>query len=515
MKKYKSFIFSRIFICGLLILLQVLWIVLFFLKIFELYPYVVLVIYLLSGVFVVYLVNAEHEPLEYRIGWIIIVLMFPLFGVPFYLFCGDKRPSRKLSRKLTMASVKFVPFYEQEEEILEEMRVHDRRAAATADYIMNEQRYPVYRNTDVTYYKQGEELFENMMQAIRSAEHFIFLEYFTIEIGEVWLPLLDALVEKAKQGVEVRLLYDDMGCVPYLPLGYDKYIESLAPNMKCARFNKVVPFFSLVMNNRDHRKMLIVDGHTGFTGGINLSDRYININSPYGHWKDAGVKLYGEAVWSLTLMFLEMWDVLRPNEDYGKAEQYMPHTYHPGSFSGTGFVQPYGDEPLDDIPLAENVYIELANQAEKYLYIFTPYLLLSEELADALTLAAKRGVDVRIVTPGIPDKKMVFRLTRANYRRLLRSGAKIYEYTPGFLHSKCMVSDDTKAIVGTINLDYRSLFLHFEDAVFFYGNSTVLDVKRDVLDTLEVCRPMEPKDIRVSIFGGILNSVLRVFAPLL
>lgn len=515
MKKYKNLIFSRIFLTAILILLQLFWIVLFFLRIFEIYPYVALAIQLLGIVFVVYLVNAEHEHLEYRIGWIMIVLIFPLFGVPFYLFCGDKRPSRKLSRKLTLASMKYAPYHKQEESVLEEMRVHDRRAAATASYIMNEQQFPVFRNSEVTYYKQGEELFESMMEAIKSAEHFIFLEYFTIEVGNVWTPILDVLVEKAKQGVEVRLLYDDMGCVAYLPLGYDKYIESLDPHIKCAKFNKVVPFFSLVMNNRDHRKMLVVDGHTGFTGGINLSDRYINIDSPYGHWKDAGVRIQGEAVWNITLMFLEMWDTVRPNEEAAKLEQYMPHTYHPEPFSGTGFVQPYGDEPLDDIPLSENAYIEVANQAEKYLYIFTPYLILSEELAEAITLAAKRGVDVRIVTPGIPDKKIVYRLTRANYKRLLRSGVKMYEYTPGFIHSKCMVSDDTKAIVGTVNLDYRSLFLHFEDAVFFYGNGAVMDVKRDALLTFEVCREISEQDVKVSFMGGVLNSILKVFAPLL
>lgn len=515
MKKYKNLIFSRIFLTALFILLQVFWIILFFLRIFEIYPYVTILIHVLSFVFMIYLINAEQEHMEYRIGWIVLVLIVPLFGVPFYLFCGDKRPSRKLSRKLRIAEMRYSSAYKQEDGILEELGIHDRRAMATANYIRNEQRFPVYRNSEVTYYKQGEDLFAGMMEAIRGAQHFIFMEYFTIELASVWQEILDALVEKAKQGVEVRLIYDDMGCVAYLPLGYHKYVESLDPHIKCVRFNKVVPFFSLVMNNRDHRKMLVVDGYKGFTGGINLSDRYINIDSPYGHWKDAGVRIRGEAVWSITLMFLQMWDVLRENDDWAHLKQYTPHAYHPGPFSGSGFVQPYGDEPLDDIPLSENAYIEIVNQAEKYLYIFTPYLILSDALAGCIAMAAKRGVDVRIVTPGIPDKKVVYRLTRANYKRLLRAGVRIYEYTPGFIHSKCMVSDDTKAIVGTVNLDYRSLFLHFEDAVFFYGNQAVLDLKKDALETFEKCREVGPADIKVSMLGGVVNSLLKVVAPLL
>ncbi len=524
MKRYKNVFFSRIVISAVFILIQIAWFVAYYFRMLGTSRFLGVILELLAIIFAVFLINSPHELQEYKTGWIFLVLIVPFIGVPFYLFYGDKKQGYRYRSNSDPAKRKYNQYAIQDSGVMDEMEVLNKRAASTSRYIMNEANYPVYKKTEITYYNSGEKLYNSMFYAIKGAKHFIFLEYFTIEDAELWGHILDALVEKAKAGVEIRILYDDLGCATYLPINYDKKLEAMHENIHCHKFNIVVPFISLVMNNRDHRKMLIVDGYKGFTGGINLSDRYVNINSPYGHWKDAGVRLKGEAVWNMTLMYLTMWDTLNPRgrrlyeSDALRTrltENYMPHAYHHGRFKGEGFIQPYGDEPYDDITLSENVYLEVINQAENYVYVFTPYLIMSEELTDAFCIAAKRGVDVRIVTPGIPDKKIVYRLTRSSYARLYSAGVDIYEYTPGFIHAKCMVSDDKKAVVGTVNLDYRSLFLHFENAVYFCNCQAVLDVKKDAEETFKISKKIKPDDVRTSLAGGLFNSVLRVFAPLM
>lgn len=524
MKRYKNIIFSRIFAVIFFIVLQIAWIIMYYFKLLETSKALGIVLEVLAVIFSIFLMNSSHETQEYKVGWIALVLIVPFIGVPLYLFYGDKKQGYRYRKNSEPAKERYYKYSIQDSTVLDEMQRFDKRAAATSRYLMSEMNFPVYRNTEVTYYSTGETLYNSMLYAMKGAKHFIFLEYFTIENAQLWNHILDVLVEKAKEGVEVRIMYDDLGCAAYLPYNYARKLNELHENIHCHRFNIVAPIFSLVMNNRDHRKMLIVDGYKAFTGGINLSDRYVNINSPYGRWKDAGIRLKGEAVWSMTLLYLTMWDTLnrRGKRLYESSalktrltEMYMPHAYHNGRFKGDGYVQPYGDEPYDDITLSENVYLEMINQAEKYIYVFTPYLIMSEELTDAFCIAAKRGVDVRIVTPGIPDKAIVYRLTRASYRRLYEAGVDIYEYSPGFIHSKCMVSDDTKAVVGTVNLDYRSLFLHFENAVYFCKCDAVLAVRRDAERTFKVCRRVKPDDVRTTLVGGIFNSLLRVFAPLM
>ena len=340
---------------------------------------------------------------------------------------------------------------------------------------------------------------------------------------------------------------------------YAKKLNQLNSNFKCLKYNRMVPFFSVFMNNRDHRKLMIVDGHTGFTGGMNLSDRYVNINCPYGRWKDAGVRLVGDGVWNLTLMFLEMWESVdikaykrnlkrsrllrrldrkqehnrhtertelkldKMNETEKDAfmgiinelKDYMPGRYRETVKSSTAFVQPYGDQPFDDVPLSENVYLELINQARRRLYIFTPYLIMSDELTRAVCIAAKRGVDVRIVVPGIPDKKLVYRLTKASFRYLTDHGVRIYTYTPGFLHSKVMLCDNEKGVVGTVNMDYRSLFLHFEDAVYFSDAKTASRIYLDFRETFKVSHEIVEEDMKKSVFSELIDSLLQVIAPML
>ena len=558
MKRYNNLLFGRALPAGLLIALQVAWISMGLFQLVDHFPVFTNIMRGLSIIFVIILLNDRTEQTEYKLIWIIVILIFPVFGAPFYYLFGNKKPGRGFKRRLDAADVKYHLSYFQDRRTQDAFLQKDVRGAGTSDYIFNEQFFPVHQNTKLTYYNSGEKLLAGMMEAIRKAEHFIFMEYFTIEVGDVWEPMLNLLMEKAEAGVEVCLLYDDFGCAQYLPRNYHKELNRISPNFKCLKYNRMVPVFSVFMNNRDHRKMLIVDGYIGFTGGMNLSDRYVNINCPYGHWKDAGIRLEGDGVWNMTLMFLEMWEAvdikaykrnvkrskllrkldkkLEHNKSTDKTREkleemddveqevftgminelkdYMPHRYHE-IVNSDAFVQPFGDEPFDDIPLAEHVYMDVINQAKKRLYMFTPYLIMSDELTSAFCIAAKRGVDVRIVVPGIPDKKMVYRLTRASFPHLLKNGVRIYTYTPGFLHSKCMLCDNEKAVVGTINLDYRSLFLHFEDAVFFSDARTASVLYRDFKSTFPKCHEVTEKETRRSLPGQVLDSVLRVIAPML
>ncbi|HBG10202.1 MAG TPA: cardiolipin synthase, partial [Firmicutes bacterium] len=340
---------------------------------------------------------------------------------------------------------------------------------------------------------------------------YIFLEYYIIEEGIMWNSILEILARKAQAGVDVRLIYDDLGCIFKLPKNYDKKLEALG--IKTERFHPLKPMLSAALNYRDHRKLLIIDGHTGFTGGINLADEYINVVEKFGHWKDSAFLLKGDAVWSLTAMFLAMWEYLRGEPD--TLEDFMPPRLEHLPPNG-GFIQPFADNPLDDETVSETVYFNLINRAQDYVYIFTPYLILDNEMLSALGAAAKTGVDVRIITPHVPDKRLVHAVTRSYYYPLLQSGVKIYEYTPGFMHSKAIVADDRIAVVGTVNLDYRSLYLAFENAVWLYDTESVLQIRDDFLETLQICQEMRLSDCaNISAVHRAKLSLLRLLAPLL
>ena len=307
----------------------------------------------------------------------------------------------------------------------------------------------------------------------------------------------------------MRLIYDDFGSLLGLPKDFVVRMERA--HIRCIPFNPVVPLLSLVMNHRDHRKIVVIDGKVAYTGGINLADEYINAITRFGYWKDAGLRIEGAAVWNFTVMFLDFWNAFRPFEqDYSTFRPQL--AVLPAS---DGVVQPYADSPLDEEPVAETVYLDILAQSQQYVYFYTPYLAIGEEMLDALRNAAKRGVDVRLVLPGIPDKKLVFRLSRSYYLPLLRAGVRIYEYTPGFLHAKCCVSDDRAAVVGSINMDYRSMFLHFECGVLLLQNSQVLALRDDVRRTLYQCREVQCADCRTGLVGTVLDSVLRLLSPLM
>ena len=461
---------------------------------------------------VLWIVNARTDP-GYKIAWIVPILLAPVFGGLVYLLSGGNQLSARMRRKMEGMDRRLTEVLSGDckADILEEKYGAD--AVNQARYLERFAHCPLYTNTEAKYYPLGDDVFADMLEALRGAERYIFLEYFIIGRGLFWNSILEILEEKARAGVDVRVIYDDVGCLYTLPKNYPRELER--KGIRCQVFNRFIPVLSVRLNNRDHRKFCIVDGHTAFTGGINLADEYINRRQRYGHWKDSAIRVTGEGAWSMTVMFLTMWEyICGGEEDYNS---YRPAALPPvPAERNPGYVQPYTDSPLDGEPVGETVYLNLISKARRYVYITTPYLIVSDSVNTALCNAAKSGVDVRIMTPHIPDKKIIFEVTRAHYEPLLEAGVRIYEYTPGFVHGKNFAVDDCYATVGSINMDYRSMFLHFEDGVWLCGAPAVLDVKKDFLDTLPVCQEITLARCRErSVLRRLLRAVLRVFAPLM
>lgn len=511
MKKLLRLLFSRVFIVGPPILLQAFALVMVIWRFSNYFVYFYAICTLLSVVALLRILSGKTNP-AYKIAWIIPIMLFPIFGGLFYLLFGGNRLSKRMKRKMHAIQEKMIELLGQNEGIIQEIEVLDRSAANLSRYIENYSFCPVYQNTATQFLTPGERMFERLLEELKKAEKFIFLEYFIIEKGVMWDSILEVLVEKVKQGVDVRVIYDDVGCLLTLPYGYDKQLEKMG--IKCCVFNPLIPLLTIRMNNRDHRKIAIIDGKTAFTGGINLADEYINAYERLGHWKDSAIILQGEAVWSFTVMFLSLWNYQRKIDD--NYEQFRLPNVQAKSFPSEGYVQPFGDSPLDEESIGETIYLNLIGKAERYIYITTPYLILDNEMITALCSAAKRSVDVRIVTPHLGDRWFVHSVTRSNYNVLVESGVKIYEYTPGFIHSKTFVVDDERAVVGTINMDYRSLYLHFECGVWLYQTHSVLEVKEDFLSTLEQCQAVTVEDCRaVKWYKRLGRSILRVFAPMM
>ena len=511
MQKLIRTLFSRVVLVGAAILIQVFALALVIWRFSNYFVYFYTICTLLSIVVVFCILNGKSNH-AYKLAWIIPIMIFPIFGGLFYLMFGGNKSSKRNKRKMVEIANKMKGSLGQDLEILKQLEEENRSAANQTIYIEKYSACPVYTNTTTEYLKSGEEKFERMLEELKRAERYIFLEYFIIDEGIMWDTILEILKEKAMQGVDVRVIYDDVGCLFTLPLGYEKKLESMG--IKCSVFNPFVPVLSIRLNNRDHRKIAVIDGHTAFTGGINLADEYINAFEKHGHWKDSAIVIHGDAVWSLTVMFLSMWSFLRRDEE--NYETFKLSSNNTGHFTSYGYVQPFADSPLDDEAVGESVYLNLIGKAEDYVYINTPYLILDNEMSTTLCLAAKRGVDVRIVTPHIPDKWYVHAVSRSNYDVLVESGVRIYEYTPGFVHSKTFVVDDMFAVVGTINLDYRSLFLHFECGVWMYKTKSVLEVKEDYLHTLKICQNITLEDCRnVKWHRRLGRTILKIFAPLM
>ena len=508
MKKFLRFITQRVVLTALLIVLQALLLFGIIWKLNNYFVYFYAASVLLSLLLTLRIINNKSNP-AFKIAWLIPILLFPVLGGLVYLVFGSDRTGKYIRNKMGRIEKEMQDGISKANERsgIEKMPPD---VVNQSHYISNSAHCPPYKNTTVEYLPMGEVKFERMVQELKKAKRYIFMEYFIIQEGTMWNTILDVLEEKAKEGVDVRVIYDDMGCILTLPTGYEKTLRE--KGIQCQIFNPFIPILSSHFNTRDHRKICVIDGNVGFTGGINLADEYINGYEKHGHWKDTAILLKGEAVFSLTTMFLSMWDYLikKEGEDYA--------AYYPDSWdeNAQGIVQPFADNPLDDEAVGETVYLNLINKAKRYVYITTPYLILSNEMVTAMNTAAKSGVDVRIITPHVPDKWYVHAVSRSYYEMLVEAGVKIYEYTPGFVHAKTFVVDDEYAVVGTINLDYRSLYLHFECAAWMYKASCVTDVRDDFLKTQQMSQEITLEECRnISIPRRLGRSVLRVLAPLM
>lgn len=511
MKKIANTLFGRLVLVGLAILLQIAWLFVVLWKFSYTFTYANLLIRIVAVAFVLVIVNKWMNPAN-KLSWTFLILLSPVLGTLLYFLFGRSRLTKYVRKHMEEVSREVAASMPKDEAAAERLKSTDLTIYRQSKYIDDFGHFPVYQNTSTQYYKSGEEMFPYMLEAMKQAEHYIFLEFFIIDEGYMLDTIVDILAEKIKQGVEVRLIYDDVGCINTLPPKYYKKLQ--AKGIKCAAFNPFRPILSVIMNNRDHRKILVVDGKVGFTGGINLADEYINRKERFGYWKDTGIRIEGEAVWGFTQMFLSMWNtIIRDSEDYTK---YLPSVHQKEPFVNDGFVQPYGDSPLDHENVGENIYLNIISKAKNYVYIFTPYLIIDYETLVVLRNAAKSGVDVRIVTPGIPDKKIAYLLTQSYYEPLIRAGVKIYQYTPGFIHAKCFVCDDEIATVGSVNLDFRSLYLHFECGVWMYQSKAVMQVKEDCLETFERSEKMTLEFCRKRALPiRMLQALLRLLAPLM
>lgn len=510
MRKFLHLALNRVVITALLVILQIGF---FMLEIFRWGNYYVVIAIALRfislGAVVVILLRSSDPAV--KLAWIVPILLFPLFGGIMYLAFGHVFLPGKLRRGWELTSRQIAGNLVQRPEILDRLQEEAPDIANQSRYLLSYAGTPIWDHTSTVYYPEGLPYWKQLLEDLELAQHYIFLEYFILGEGKMWNAVLEVLERKVKEGVEVRLIYDDVGSVFTLPKNYDQIMER--KGIKCIAFNRIIPFMALILNNRDHRKITVIDGRIGYTGGINMADEYINHTHPHGdHWKDAGIRIEGEAVQNFTVMFLQMWNVARYTE-----EDYGPYLYRfTDRPEAAGYVQPYMDSPLDGELIGESVYLNMIGCARKYIYIFTPYLVTDNEVVTALKLAAKRGVDVRIVTPGVPDKKTIYWLTQSNYQPLVEAGVKIYQYTPGFLHSKCVLCDDESAVVGTVNFDYRSFYHHFECGAFLYRVDAIQDLKKDMEETFAVSERITMDWCRKKfVKTNVIGPVLKLFSPLL
>lgn len=454
------------------------------------------------------LIANSKSKLPYKVAWIIPIAMFPLFGgLMYFLIAGSRRSSKQVSERTREVFQKHLPVSCRPSDL----RLLGVDVVQQSEYLTNAANCPPYHNTETHYFPTGESFFPVLLSELSRAKDYIFLEYFIIGEGEMWSNVLKILKEKAAEGVDVRIIYDDFGSLMTLPKSFPDDMAHLG--ILCSVFNPVKPVLSVHQNNRDHRKLCVIDGVVGFTGGINLADEYINQIERFGYWKDSALLLRGEAAWSLTVMFLHMWEALRHSEvDYTR---FRPKAF-PLVAGNPGFVQPYFDTPLATDTICSDLHVQMFSKAKWYLYITTPYLVIDETIASVLHISARSGVDVRIMTPHIPDKKMVFSVTQSHYESLLRAGVRIYEFLPGFIHSKTVVADDLYASVGSCNLDYRSFYLQFENGTWLCGTPTVSAIREDFLASIASCREITLEDCNsVSLYTRIVRSILRIFSPLL
>ncbi len=502
-------IFSRVGLMSIMVLAQFFVLFSAFYWFQDVLPHYVAVMSVFTLLMLLYLFNSPMDATA-KITWLVLISVLPVFGAFLLWYSRSNIGYRAMRRRLNAATENTRELIPQSENAMSGLKGECAGAAALAHYLQRSGCHRVYNGTAVTYFATGEEKFKELLLQLEKAEQFIFIEYFIIEEGYMWGQVLEILARKAAAGVDVRVMYDGTCEYSHLTRDYPERLKKLG--IRAHAFAPVTPFFSTHYNNRDHRKILVIDGKVAFNGGINLSDEYINVGSRFGHWKDTAVMLEGDAARSFTLMFLQLWHLGEKDALY---EPYIS-TPVPPVDSAAGYVVPYADSPFDSDKVGERVYMDILNRAGRYVHIMSPYLILDGEMETALKFAAERGVDVSLILPGIPDKAAPYALAKTHYSSLLASGVKIYEYTPGFIHAKCFVSDDREAVVGTINLDYRSLYHHFECATYMYGTNCIADIEADFQSTLKQCKQVTPQTIREEkLKWKILGPILKILAPLL
>ncbi len=503
---------GRLFLAAISIILEVVFLLVLVLWLGDSAPWIDLLMRLFAFLLVLG-IYSQNRSASVKMPWLILIMAFPIFGLMLFLLIGLDGSTRKMRQRYKAVDDVLLPLLKQDPHVQESLEKQSQRAAGLARFLKKYAGYPAYKNTDVTYYNEASDAFEAQLRDMALAEHFIFMEYHAIEEAEAFSRILEVLKGRVAAGVDVRIFYDDMGSIGFVTTDFVKRMEAVG--IKCRVFNPLFPLLNFFFNNRDHRKITVIDGQVGYTGGYNIADEYFNLTHPYGYWKDTGIRLEGDAVRSLTVTFLEMWNAIKENDqDDTDFIRFLPPTTHIAK--ETGFVIPYADSPLDDVHVGEDIYVSIAEQARHYVYYMTPYLIITDETSHILSLAAKRGVDVRIITPGIPDKKIIYGVTRSYYHGLVRNGVRIYEYTPGFCHAKMCVSDDVMATCGTINLDYRSLYHHFENGCLMYECGAVGEIKKDFDAVFPQCREVTEKyNTGRSAFLTFGQLILRLFAPLM
>lgn len=539
---------KRMVFIGASFIIETTLIVLLFTSLYN-YAEVISIIMRVLGVITILYIYGQPKTSAMKMPWIILILALPAFGIALFLTIGFNASPRLLSRNFLDINRQVMSHVPDNDRCADKLKRDNRIAYGISNYVKNNSGFPVYENGGVKYFSQATDGLDAIIEDLKKAEKFIFMEYFAIENSDTWKRVEKVLVEKASEGVEVRVFYDDIGSIGFVNLDFSKHLNSLG--IKCKVFNPCVVGWKLILNHRDHRKITIIDGKIAYTGGFNLANEYFGVTHPYGEWKDTGIRIEGTPVNSYTAAFLAMWNFdrkklvtvdpetdIKPYLTYdenlkaieGKVEDAsevsIAETVEDTSEVSTaetaedklrsGYIHPYADTPLDHENLGEEIYISIINQAQEYCYFITPYLIVTDEMLHALRLAAKRGVDVRIITPGIPDKKVVYRLTRSYYSALIKSGVRIYEWTPGFCHAKVCVSDDKLATCGTINLDYRSLYHNFEDGCLMIEVDAIKDIKADFDNTFEESKEVTglPKYHRKTDIH-IIDRILRLFAEFL
>ncbi len=507
MSKIAKFFTSRLFIISMLILLQILLIILPMIFLSTVFIPLFFAFILFSFIIAIAIINRNNNP-SFKIAWLIPVLCFPIGGALFYILFGRTHLNKKNTERLKKAVESSDGIITPDNELLDMIGKKNAHLKREASYIINNSRSNIYAFTETKFLNPGSLFFEELLTQLKKAEKYIFLEYFIIGFGEMWQKTLDILSEKAKNGVEIRILYDDIGTINLLPIDFPQQMTGLG--IKTAVFNPYKPSLDTFLNYRDHRKFAIIDGKVAFTGGINIADEYINRKERFGFWEDSSVMLDGDAVKKVTVLFLEMWYFTTGEKpDFNKfLVDYQG--------KNDGFVIPFSDEPLFQELIHENAYMNVIENAKKSVYICTPYLILDNNMENSLIRAAKSGIDVKIITPHHPDKKLIFEMTRANYESLVNNGVEIYEFTPGFMHTKMIISDDLTAIVGTCNFDFRSFYLHFENGVWMYNTQAVTQARDSFFNALSVSEKITPDFFKnVSFKRQLIRSILKIFAPLL